>query len=87
MWSLSRKSPSGNKGESGQSGRVQVTLELPNRTSVQRAKVKVKGGVCDVEMSCLLDEVNDLEQKQQMIVSTLEVSSSQGEDVLKHLNS
>lgn len=47
-------------GASGQSRRFQVTLKLSDCASVQGAKVKVKSSVCDVEVSGLFDEVNDL---------------------------
>lgn len=45
---------------SGQSRGFQVTLEFSHCTSVQGAKVKVKRGVCDVEVSGLFDEVHNL---------------------------
>lgn len=50
-------------GASRQSRGVQVTLKFPYCTSVQGAKVEVKSSVCDVEVSCLLNEIDDLENK------------------------
>ena len=59
MWR--QRSSSQLLGASGQSGGLQVTLELPDRASVQRAKVEVKSSVRDVKVSRLLDQVHNLE--------------------------
>lgn len=49
---------------SGQSRSFQVTLKFSHCTSVQGAKVEIKGSVCDVEVSSLFDEVHNLEDKE-----------------------
>lgn len=48
---------------SGQSRRLQVTLEFPYCTSVQGAKVEVKSSVCDVEVSRLFNKIYNLKNR------------------------
>lgn len=59
---------------SGQSRGVQVTLKFPYCTSVQGAKVEVKSSVCDVEVSCLFNEIDNLEKQKVQWVSTRYIS-------------
>lgn len=50
-------------GSSRRSRGFQVALQLSNCGFVQRAKVKVKGCVCDVKMSSFFNEVYNLDKK------------------------